>query len=144
MSREGLSISYFGDTDTLVLHIAESPGSGETVSPNLWVMYDRDGKVSSVTIDHATRILAPYLFPADGQAGLSNGFDRDLAITYDHETDTLRLQTGEPPYADYTENTVATGLRANFDPEGWCMGVVIERAAEQLRPYLLAEGAGVA
>ena len=47
------------------------------------------------------------------------------------------------PYAGYTEKTVAPGLFVNFDPEGWAMGVTIERAAELLRPYLLAEGAGV-
>ena len=66
-----------------------------------------------------------------------------MTITYAPETDTLRLQTGDPPYAGYTEKTVAPGLCVNFDPEGWAMGVVIERAAELLRPYLLAEGAGV-
>lgn len=69
VSREGLSIRYFADTDTLFFHIAESTGFGETVAP---------------------------------------------------------------------------GLCVNFDPEGWAMGVVIERAAELLRPYLLAESAGVA
>ena len=142
MSRKELSIRYFDDTDTLVLHIAESPGCGETVAPDLWVMYGRDGEVSSVTIDHAVRLLGPYLFPNDGQK--DNWDSQGLKIAYDLETDTLRLQTGEPPYTGYAEKTVAPGLCVNFDPEGWAMGVVIERAAELLRPYLLAEGAGVA
>ena len=144
MIREDLSIRYFDDTDTLVFHIAESPGEGETVAPNLWVMYGRDREVSSVTIDHAVKVLGPYLFPAEGQVGKRSGFDRDMAITYAPETDTLRLQTGEPPYTGYTEKTVAPGLCVNFDPEGWAMGVVFERAAELLRPYLLTENAGVA
>lgn len=144
MSLEGLTIRYFEDTDTLVFHIAESPGDGETVAPYLWVMYGRDGEVSSVTIDRAVKHLGPYLFPADGQTGKRNGVDRDVTITYTPESDTLRLQTGEPPYIGYTEKTVAPGLCVNFDPEGWAMGVVIERAAELLRPYLLPESASVA
>ena len=143
MSREGLTIRYFEDTDTLVFRIAESPGDGETVAPDLWVMYGRDGEVSKVTIEHAVKQLTRYLFPSDAQEGKVVWNPRDMAITYAPETDTLRLQTGEPPYTGYTEKTVAPGLCVNFDPEGWAMGVVIERAAELLRPYLLAESAGV-
>ena len=138
---EGLSIRYFGDTDTLLFHIAESSGCGETIAPNLWVMYGRDGKVSSVTIDHAVKVLEPYLFPADGHKGKRSGVDRNMKIAYSPKTDTLQLQTGEPPFV---WKPVTPGLCVNFDPEGWAMGVVIERAAELLRPYLLAEGAGVA
>jgi len=100
--------------------------------------------VSSVTIDHAANMLTRYLFPDDTQEGRVVWNPRDMEIAYAPETDTLRLQTGEPPYIGYTEKTVAPGLCVNFDPEGWAMGVVIERAAELLRPYLLAESAGVA
>ncbi len=49
----------------------------------------------------------PYLFPADGEASEGGEFDRELTITYTTETDMLRLQTGEPPYAGCTEKTVA-------------------------------------
>ena len=143
MSPEGLSIRYFGDTDTLLFHIAESPGYGETVAPDLWVMYGRDGEVSSVTIEHAVKQLTRYLFPGDLREGMAVWDSREMEITYAPETDTLRLQTGEPPYTGYTEKTVAPGLGVNFDPEGWAMGVVIEGTAELLRPYLLAESAGV-
>ena len=98
----------------------------------------------SVVIYHAVKQLARFLLPCEAQEGKVVWNPRDLAIIYTPETDTLRLQTGEPPYTDYTEKTVAPGLCVNFDPEGWAMGVVIERAAELLRPYLLAENAGVA
>ncbi len=144
MSREGLTIWYFEDTDTLVFRVAESPGDGETVAPDLWIMYGRDGEVSKVTIEHAVKQLARYLFPGDAREGKVVWNPRDMAIIYTPETDTLRLQTGEPPYSGYTEKTVAPGLCVNFDPEGWAVGVVIERAAELLRPYLLTESAGVA
>ena len=143
MSRRGLSIKYFDDTDTLVFYIAESPGDGETVAPDLWVMYGRDGEVSKVTIEHAAKQLPRFLFPGEALEGKVIWNPRDMEVTYEPETDTLSLQTGEPPYTDYTEKTVAPGLCVNFDPEGWAMGVVIERAAELLRPYLLAESAGV-
>ncbi len=143
MSREGLIIKYYDDVDILVFHIAESPGCGETVAPDLWVMYGRDGEVSSVTICHAVKQLTRYLFPSDVKEGMAVWDGREMEIAYTPETDTLVLQTGEPPYAGYTEKTVAPGLRVNFDPEGWAMGVTIEGAAELLRPYLLTESAGV-
>ena len=115
VSREGLSIRYFGDTDTLLFHISESTGFGETVAPYLWVMYGRDGEVSSVTIDRAAKHLGPYLFTADGHKGKRSGVDRNVKIAYSRETDTLQLQTGEPPFV---WKPVAQGLCVNFDPEG--------------------------
>ena len=99
-----------------------------------------------VVVDHAAKLLGQYLFPDDEKMDKSKFFNQslDMAITYEPESDTLRLQTGEPPDTGYTEKTVAPGLRVNFDPDGWAMGVVIERAAELLRPHFLAESAGVA
>ena len=143
MSREGLSIRYYEDTDTLVFRIAESPGYGETVAPDLWVMYDRDGEVSKVTIEHAAKQLPRHLFPGEAQEGKVIMNPRDMEVTYEPETDTLRLQTGDPPYSGFTEKTVAPGLCVNFHPDGRAMGVVIEQAAKLLRPYLSPEGAEV-
>ena len=99
-------------------------------------MYGRGGEVSKVTIEHAVKQLTRYLFPDDSQEGEVVWGPRDMAITYAPETDTLKFQTGEPPYTGYTDKTIAPGLCVNFDPEGWAMGVTIERAAELLRPYL--------
>ncbi len=142
MTGKDFTIGYA--SDVLIFYTDKLCVGGETVAPNLSVHYNRDGEVIEVVIYRAAKILGPYLCPAEGQTGKRSGFDREMSITYTPETDTLRLQTGEPPYAGYTEKTVAPGLCVNFDPEGWAMGVVIERAAELLRPYLLAEGASVA
>ena len=83
-------------------------------------------------------MLARYLFPDSEADRQEQGcLESNPAIwqsAYASESDTLRLQTGELPYTGYTEKTVAPGLCVNFDPEGWAMGVVIERAAELLRP----------
>ena len=138
-----MTIKYYDDVDILVFHITESPGCGETVAPDLWVMYGRDGEVSSVTICHAVKQLTRYLFPGHVKEGMAVWESREMEIAYTPETDTLRLQTGEPPYTGYTEKAVAPGLRVNFDPEGWAMGVVIEGAAELLRPHLVANSVEV-
>ena len=143
MNGKRLTIRY-DSPDVLVLFTEDFSTDGETVAPNLSVHYNRDGEVMEVVVYCAAKILGPYLFPDQEHADEVSGFDRDMEITYSPETDTLRLQTGEPPYAGYTERTVAPGLCVNFDQEGWAMGVVIERAVEQLRPHLLPEGAGVA
>ena len=88
---EGLTIGYFDDTDTLVLHTEGSSAEGETIAPELWVIYGRDGEVSSVTIDYAVRLLGPYLFPGDGQECKRSGVSRDMKILYTPETDTLEF-----------------------------------------------------
>lgn len=144
MTSKHLIIRYDEDVDILVFYTEKRSTEGETVAPDLSVHYNEDGEVMSVVIYHAVKQLARYLLPGDAQEGKVVWAPRDMAITYAPEADTLRLQTGEPPYTGYTEKTVAPGLCVNFDPEGWAMGVVIERAAELLRPYLLAEGASVA
>ncbi len=145
MTCEGLKIGYTQQTDTLTIYTTERLGDGETIAPYLWIFHSKDEQtVVGVVIDRAYRQLGAYLFPDAGHENKRRGSGRDMAISYSPESDTLRLQTGEPPYTGYTEKTVAPGLCVNFDPEGWAMGVVIERAAELLRPYLLAESAGVA
>lgn len=143
MTEKNLTIRHFDDTDTLILYTENFSSEGETVAPYLSVHYNRDGEVMEVVIEHAADILEPHLFSTNGQTGKRSVFEYEMDVFYAPETDTLRLQTGEPPYTGYTEKTVAPGLSVNFDPEGWAMGVVIERAAETLRPYLLAESAGV-
>lgn len=143
MTSKDLTIRHFDDTDTLVFYTEDLSAEGETVAPDLSVHYNREGDVMEVVIEHAVKTLAPYLFPDAGQESKRRGPGRDMEIAYTPESDTLRLQTGEPPYTGYTEKTVAPGLSVNFDPEGWAMGVVIERAAELLRPYLVPEAASV-
>ena len=141
MTEQGLEISYFSDNDILVFQTAESSGEGETLAPDLWVIYGRAGEVSSVSLYGAAKLLRPYLFPTDGQECQRSGITRgELKIFYAPETDTLELQTGEPPY---TPKTAGPGLYVNFDAEGWAMDVVIERAAERLRPYIGPAAAGM-
>ena len=139
MTGKNLTISLDDTTDTLILYTDLKCIGGESVAPDLSVHYNRDEEVIEVVIHHAAKMLGPHLFPGDERIGQHSVFSqaRDLAITYAPETDLLRLQTGAPPYAGYTEKTVAPGLCVNFDPEGWAMGVTLERAAARLRPHLL-------
>ena len=141
MTAKNLTISLDDTTDTLILYTDLKCIGGESVAPDLSVHYNRDEEVIEVVLYHAAKMLGPHLFPGDEKIGQHNIFSqaRELAITYDPETDTVRLQTGDPPDAGsgYTEKTVAPGLSVNFDPEGWAMGVTLERAAARLRPHLL-------
>ena len=139
MTGKNLTISLDDSSDTLILYTDLRCIGGESVAPDLSVHYNRNGEVIEVVLYHAAKMLGPHLFPGDERIGQRSIFSqaRDLAITYERETDTLRLQTGDPPYAGYTEKTVAPGLSVNFDPEGWAMGVTLERAAARLRPHLL-------
>ena len=139
MTAKNLTISLDDTSDTLILYTDLQCIGGESVAPDLSVHYNRNGEVIEVVLYHGTKMLGPHLFPGDERIGQHNVFSqaRDLAITYDPEIDLLRLQTGDPPDAGYMEKTVAPGLSVNFDPEGWAMGVTLERAAARLRPHLL-------
>ena len=138
MTGKSLTISHDGGTDTLILYTDLKCIGGESVAPDLSVHYNRDEEVIEVVVYHAAKMLGPHLFPGDERIGQANGFSeaREMAVAYAPGSDTLRLQTGDPPYAGYTEKAVAAGLFVNFDPEGWAMGVRLERAAARLRPYL--------
>ena len=138
MTGKNLTIRL-DEPDTLVLYTEPRSYEGEDLAPDVSVHYNREGEVMLIVIHHAAKMLGPHLFPGDDRIGQHSVFSqaRELAITYDPETDLLRLQTGAPPYAGYTEKTVAPGLCVNFDPEGWAMGVTLERAAARLRPHLL-------
>ena len=138
MTGKNLTISHDDTTDTLSLYTELRSSEGEDVAPDLSVHYNRDGEVMLVVIQHAAKMLGPHLFPDDERIGQPNPFSeaREMAVAYAPESDTLRLQTGDPPYVGYTEKTVAPGLFVNFDPDGWAMGVRLERAAARLRPYL--------
>ena len=138
MTGKNLTISLDDTSDTLILYTDLKCIGGESVAPDLSVHYNQNEEVIEVVLYHAAKMLGPHLFPGDERIGQHSVFSqaRDLAITYDRETDTVRLQTGDPPYAGYTEKTVAPGLCVNFDPEGWAMGVTLERAAARLRPHL--------
>ena len=140
VTGKDLTIVY-EDADVLVSYKDKLCVGGEKVAPNHSVHYNRDGEDTEVVFYSAAKMLGSNLFSFEGQVCKHSGFDRDMAISDTPETDTRELQTGEPPYL---EKTVVTGLCVNFNAEGWAMGVVIERPAELLWPYPLAESAVVA
>ena len=57
-----LEISYFPETDTLVLRPCGQPTGpfGETVALNLYAFTDHEGFVNGVTLEHAADMLRPY------------------------------------------------------------------------------------
>ena len=68
-----LEVSYFPDTDTLVLRPSGQAAGpyGETVARNLLAFTDHEGFVNGVTLEHAAEMLRPY-FRLDPQACLPN------------------------------------------------------------------------
>ncbi len=60
----------------------------------------------------------------------------DLLIEYFEDTDTLVLSGG---LTGPNGETVARNLVAMSDNDGWVTSVVLEHAAELLRPYLFPE-----
>ncbi len=143
-----LIIQYSGDVDFLTLWNGRLTDGGEDVSAGLTAFFDdSDDSVVSLTIQGAVHYLAPILFGPPGDGGIVNrkveqkGYLEDvpLLIEYNTVSDTLHLWNGRPASR---EQVVADTLAAEFDGEGEAVGFTLERAAEQLRPFLREKGIG--
>ncbi len=138
-----LNISYFKDVDFLTLWNEQLTDSGEDVSAGLTAFFDdSDDSVVSFTIQGAARNLVPVLYGEEaarkeivrrkvGQQGYLE--DEPLFIEYNTVSDTLHLWNGRPASR---EQVVADTLIAELNTEEEVVGLTLERAAAQLRPYL--------
>ena len=61
-----LLISYYKDTDTLVLWNGTPAKEGRIVTEHLTSESDDDGEVTGIVLEHAAELLHPYFFP-DGR-----------------------------------------------------------------------------
>lgn len=61
-----LDIYYDVDSDTLSLWNGSAAGYGEMVARHLTVESNADGDVVGITLEHAAKLLRPYLFPESG------------------------------------------------------------------------------
>ena len=138
-----LIIQYSDDVDFLTLWNGRLTDGGEDVSAGLTAFFDdSDDSVVSFTIQGAVYYLAPILFGPPGDGGIVNrkveqkGYLEDvpLLIEYNTISDTLRLWNGRPASR---KQVVADTLIAELDAEGEAVGFILERAAAQLRPFLL-------
>lgn len=141
-----LNINYFADVDFLTLWNEKLTDGGEDVSAGLTAFFDEsDDSVVSFTIQGAARNLAPVLYGKEsegedpvrrkvGQRGYLENVP--LLIDYWPDSDTLRLSNGRPVSR---EQVVADTLTAQLDANGEAVGLKLERAAGQLRPFIYRE-----
>ena len=61
-----LLISYYDDTDTLVLWNGTPANEGRIVAEHLTSESNAEGEVTGIALEHAAELLRPYLFP-DGR-----------------------------------------------------------------------------
>ena len=138
-----LWIQYSADVDFLTLWNGVQSGGGEDVAAGLTVFFDNtEASVVSFTVESAVRKLAPILYDEESDTGGTartkvnqEGYLEDipLLIEYRRASDTLRLTNGRELSG---WRRVAESLTAEFDMEGEVIGLTLERAAAQLKPYL--------
>ena len=58
-----LFIRYYDDTDTLVLWNGTPAKEGQIVAEHLTSESDANGDVTGIVLEHAAKLLGPYLFP---------------------------------------------------------------------------------
>ena len=137
-----LIIKYSDDVDSLTLRNGRLSDGGEDISVGLTAFFDdADNSVVSFTIQGAVKDLAPVLFGEETTLGRVGGKveqkgyleDKPLLIEYDPVTGALRLGNGRRVSG---RQKVADSLTADFDSEGEVVGLSLERATVQLKPFL--------
>ncbi len=144
-----LIIQYSNDVDFLTLWNGRPSDGGEDVSAGLTAFYDdSDDSVVSFTVQAAAKDLTPVLFGEESAAGQpvrrkagQQGYLEDVPLLIDYlpVSDTLRLWNGRHAAR---RQKVADTLEAEFDGGGEAVGFTLERAAGQLRPFLLGMKVG--
>ena len=56
-----LEVHYFPQTDTLYIGRADAASDGYDIAENLIAHARDDGEVIGITLEHAVKVLAPYL-----------------------------------------------------------------------------------
>ena len=137
-----LIINYSEDVDFLTLWNGRLSDGGEDVSAGLTAFFDdSDNSVVSFTIQGAVKDLAPVLFGVEPAYGTVRrtveqiGYleDTPLLIEYNPVSDTLRLRNGRQASGC---QDVADSLTADLDISGEVVGLTLERATVQLKPFL--------
>ena len=137
-------ISYNAESDTLRISNGQpAPVERDITKGILKIFFAPDGVApTAVVLSDALELLAPHLngdLPGTKEAtsfACHQGLDgQSLEISYDDESDILWLGNGRPGSAGFD---IAYGiLIAFFDSsDGAPVGVMLEDAAELLRPHL--------
>ena len=137
-----LIIKYSEDVDFLTLWNGRLSDGGEDVSAGLTAFFDdSDNSVVSFAIQGAIKDLAPVLFGVEAAYGTvrsqveQKGYleDLPLLIEYIPLSDTLRLRNGREVFGG---QYVADYLTADLDKDGEVVGLTLEQAIAQLKPFL--------
>ena len=137
-----LLIQYSPDVDFLTLWNGVQSGGGEDIAAGLTVFFDKsDASVVSFTVESAFRKLAPILFGVEATIGTvaskveQMGYleDTPLLIEYNPASDILQLRNGRQVSGG---QKVAESLTADLDIDGEVVGLTLERATAQLKPFL--------
>ena len=130
-------ICYTWEDDTLWVGNGGPVPNGMDLSLRCLVFFDsRCESTNAFTFDEAKEILLPVLMGEVTGEVRYEGQDEDAAMTYDPESDTLRLQNGLPALV---RRDIFEGCGVFFNDKEFVAAIVLERAAELLIPVLTAD-----
>ena len=131
-----LQIHYYPEDDFLSLGNGLPDGGGFDLCDACIVLF---GGYPENPVEFIHWNAAELLLPAltEGLTTYKSPYDDEL-ITYDPNTDTLRLQNGRPALV---QRDILEGVSIFFDDEVFVSAIVLERAAALLLPVLTAEPA---
>ncbi len=131
-------ICYTWEDDTLWVGNGGPVPNGMDLSLRCLVFFDsRCESANTFTFDEAKEILLPVLTGEVTGEVRYEGQDEDAAMTYDPESDTLRLWNGR---LDGERKEIFPGCSVFLEDErGVVSSLTLERAAELLIPVLTAE-----
>ena len=146
-----LQISYYPSDDILLLENGKQWQHGTNMAQDVVAYADTERQPAAIEISGAKKALESMLCIGQNKTPMQstaesghrpdeNELDRvtlPLTVSYDTETDTLRLESGLPTTFDIG---IADGLVAFYDGEDeygkFINGIRLENAAKLLKPYL--------
>lgn len=129
-----LTIHYYPEDDFLSVGNGLPDGGGFDLCAGCIVLFGGypENPVEFIH-DNAAELLLPAL--TGGAATYQSPYDDEI-ITYDPDTDTLRLQNGRPTQV---QRDIFEGCSVFFDDKEFVSAIVLAKAAALLTPVLTAE-----
>lgn len=134
----GIELAHDGESDTLWVGNGGPVPNGMNLSPGCLVFFDSwCESANAFTFDDARELLLPILQGQVTGEIRYEGPDQDAVMTYNPETDTLRLRNGRP---DGERKDLFPGCSVFMeDARGLVSSLTLECAAALLLPVLTAE-----
>ena len=153
-----VAVTYYPDTDMIIIQSGKPAVSpiheSESIANYLVAHYDKYDRLFALDIEGAEEALEPLLNTVVRQdcimpetlSKTTAFFDKtgdffgalpEVVVSYTPETQSLRIQAGDPVHI-YKSETIANGMVAHYNDNRSLVALDMEAADEALKPFIEA------